>query len=296
MLWLAGSDDRYEIAALASLEKAGVSHKRLSPMEASRIYPQINFEGVSWAIQEEEAGYLLARRACELVAREFVDLGGSYLEASAAPGAIEGGRMDPVLLADGSQLRADKYVFAVGPWLGKCFPSIGDMVASTRQEVYFFGTPAGDDRFSDGRLPVWLDNRGPVFYGVPGNERRGMKIGDDTRGPLFDPGAGDRTPSIDGIRAARAYLEFRFPGMKNAPLLESRVCQYENTPDHYFILDRHPEAANVWIAGGGSGHGFKHGPAFGDLAARVVLKEEQPDARFSLKRRGRQNRMNRYLD
>jgi glycine/D-amino acid oxidase-like deaminating enzyme len=193
--------------------------------------------------------------------------------------------MEGLLLSDGSKLAADVYVFACGPWLGKVFPDvIGKRIQPTRQEVFFFGAPAGDPRFTEDRLPVWIDSGSPHFYGIPGNEWRGFKIADDGRGPAFDPTVGDRTPTGEGVRAARKYLDFRFPGMRGAPLVEARVCQYENSPDHHFILDRHPGAGNVWLAGGGSGHGYKMGPAVGERVAEMALGKRTVDAVFALKR------------
>ena len=90
--------------------------------------------------------------------------------------------------------------------------------------------------------------------------------------------------SEERLTAARAYLRMRFPAMADAPLLESRVCQYENSTDHNFILDRHPEAENVWIVGGGSGHGFKHGPVMGEMVADAVLGLKAPPAEMGLGR------------
>ena len=123
-----------------------------------------------------------------------------------------------------------------------------------------------------------------AFYGVPGNERRGFKVADDARGLPFDPTSGERMPSPEGLKAARDYLGFRFPGLRGAPLLESRVCQYENSPDGGFVIDRHPGAENAWVVGGGSGHGFKHGPAVGERVADLALSGEPPDLLFALSR------------
>ncbi len=176
-------------------------------------------------------------------------------------------------------------MFACGPWLGRLFPDvIGDRVRATRQEVFFFGTPPGDQRFTEQALPVWADHGRGFIYGIPGNEWRGFKVADDTRGPAFDPTTGERVPTPEGLKAAREYLAFRFPGLKGAPLVEARVCQYENSPDEHFIIDRHPGAANAWLVGGGSGHGFKHGPAVGELVARLVLTGEAAPAEFRLSR------------
>ena len=86
------------------------------------------------------------------------------------------------------------------------------------------------------------------------------------------------------MASARAYLRTRFPALADAPLVESRVCQYENSTDHNFILDRHPDAGNVWIVGGGSGHGFKHGPVMGEMVADAVLDLKQPPKEMGLGR------------
>lgn len=207
--------------------------------------------------------------------------------ASVLPGALRNGAMERLELPGGS-LVADLYVFACGPWLGQLFPeAIGERgIRPTRQEIYFFGPPAGDPRFGDDVFPVWFDLVERVFYGIPGNEHRGFKVADDTRGEIFDPTAGERTPTPALVENARAFLARRFPGMAGAPLVEARVCQYENSPDGHLLFDRHPEAANVWFLGGGSGHGFKFGPALGEYAAGVILEDESPFDLFSLNRPG----------
>ena len=285
VLWMAGKDDEYERASLPLLREAALKFDELSVGEARARFPQINFEGVKWAIHEKDAGYLIARRACQTVVDGFIKEGGQYQQASATPGSVSGREMKSVSISNGSSIEADQYVFACGPWLGRLFPDvIGDRLIPTRQEVFFFGTPAGDAAFTEERMPVWIDHGQSFIYGIPGNEGRGFKIADDTRGPLFDPTAGDRTPSAEGAKAARDYIAFRFPALRGAPLLEARVCQYENSPDQHFIIDKHPRAGNVWIVGGGSGHGFKHGPAVGELVAQLVMGKKKVDKSFGLAR------------
>src|SRR5213592_3917509 len=149
---------------------------------------------------------------------------------------------------------------------------------------FFFGTPAGDVRFTEAQLPTWIDGGKSPFFGVPGNHWRGFKIADDTRGPVIDPTTVERQISEEKLASARAYLRMRFPALANAPLVESRVCQYENSTDHNFILDRQPDAGNVWIVGGGSGHGFKHGPVMGEMVADAVLDLKQPPKEMGLGR------------
>ena len=283
-LWMVADSGDFVRESIPFLREFGFAHEEIPTAEARRRYPQIDFAGIEWTLLEKEAGYLLARRSCADVVEGFLAEGGTFREAMAVPGEIAGGRLAGVALSDGTRLTADVYVFACGPWLPKLFPEvIGGRIEPTRQEVFYFGTPAGDARFSERHLPVWVETP-RFFYGIPGNERRGFKIADDARGDPFDPTSGDRTPSAGAIQAAREFLARRFPALAGAPLLESRVCQYENSPDQNFIVDRHPGAGNVWLVGGGSGHGFKHGPALGELVAGNVVGETPTEPTFALSR------------
>ena len=225
VLWLVESDDQYETAALPILRDAKVDFEELAGLEAARRYPQINCERVRWAIFERDGGYLTARRACAAVLDGFRAEGGDYREVAVLPPQPNGGELTTVTLSDGTTLGADRFVFACGSWLGALFPEvIGDRVRPTQQEVFFFGTPAGDRRFTEQAMPVWADHGSRFMYGIPGNEWRGFKIADDTRGPIFDPTAGERVPRAEAVQTARDYVAFRFPALKGAPLLESRVC------------------------------------------------------------------------
>jgi glycine/D-amino acid oxidase-like deaminating enzyme len=78
----------------------------------------------------------------------------------------------------------------------------------------------------------------------------------------------------------------RFPALRAAPLAESRVCQYENTSNGDFLIDRHPEWEDMWLVGGGSGHGFKHGPAVGEYVTARILGGGEAEPRFSLAAKG----------
>ena len=285
VLFMAPDATAFVDPAHRAMAEAGVAHEILGEAEIARRFPDINTEGMTAATWEPEMGYLLARAGCQAVADQFVREGGDLRVAHVQPGAVAGGAMDGVRLSDGQTLRADRYVFACGPWLGQVFPDVvGDRVQPTRQEVFFFGTPAGDTRFDESRFPVWAEMGPEVWYGIPGNERRGFKVSLDNRGPAFDPTHGERTPDPALLDAARAYLARRFPGLAGAPLLESRVCQYEQSPDANLIVDRHPEAANAWIVGGGSGHGYKLGPAVGEHVAERVLQDGVPEPTFAFAR------------
>jgi glycine/D-amino acid oxidase-like deaminating enzyme len=139
-------------------------------------------------------------------------------------------------------------------------------------------------------MPAWVDFN-DVVYGLPNVDGRGFKIAIDAHGAEFDPDRGERVVSVDGLKAVREYVAKRVPRLANAPVMETRVCQYENTSNGDFLIDRHPAFENVWIVGGGSGHGFKHGPVVGEYVARMLAGDQIKEPRFSLESKQRvQNR------
>ncbi|MGA8212429.1 MAG: FAD-dependent oxidoreductase [Candidatus Sulfotelmatobacter sp.] len=289
VLWMVSSrDDAYERGSLAPLRQARMKFEELSRPEMKKRWPQINFADVHWGIFEPECGYLDARASCQAVVDAFVAQGGNYRQLAVSSRGLKdarNSRLRSIMLSNGSRLRADHYVFACGPWLGKLFPeTLGGIIRPTKQDIFFFGAPAGASRFTDAQLPVWGDHRERFFYGIPGSDHRGFKVADDTRGHAFDPTSGERVVSQTTLKRVREYVAFRFPAMKDAPLIETRVCQYEQTADSNFIVDRHPRMNNVWLLGGGSGHGFKHGPALGEMMADFVRKDGEPDAVWRLSR------------
>jgi glycine/D-amino acid oxidase-like deaminating enzyme len=270
-LWMCEADDAYVRRSLAPMKAAGLTVDQLSPDDAARRWPQVSFAGVRTVYFEPEAGYLTARAACELVRETFVREGGTYLQRWARPGATPGGRMSSLTLSDGSSLAADSFVFACGPWMGRVFPDVvGRRIVPTRQEVFFYGPPPGDARFEGSALPTWVHMGERLFYGIPVHDRRGLKVADDSAGAEVDPTTEERVPSAAAMERARATLAARFPAMADAPLVEARVCQYEASTDGHYLIDRHPALENVWLAGGGSGHGFKMGPALGEHVAALV--------------------------
>ena len=270
VLWMHEQDSDFVAASLDALRAENIPVTRLTLDGFARRFPQISPAGIGVAYLEPEAGALSARLAVRTVAEQFVRTGGEFqLGRVETPVGAKGPKLEEIRLADGTRLAAGSFVFVCGPWLPQIFPNeLGDFIRVTRQEVFYFGVPPGDARFSAGSLPVWLDGN---YYGIPALDGRGFKIAEDEVGPAFDPTTGDRTPSEAVARRVREKLAMRFPALKDAPLLEARVCQYESTADGHLLLDRHPQWENVWLVGGGSGHSFKLGPKVGSVAASAVM-------------------------
>ena len=284
VLWLAAAGDERIAKTSDVLKRAGVPFEKLARPELEKRFPQLSYSAGAWGIFEPHSGAILARRAVQAVAAAAFESGVDFLPEAIIP-PPEHGRMASIATLGGHTIVAGEFVFACGPWLAKLFPlALGERIFSTRQEVFFFGVPPGDRRYAPPAMPCWID-AGEV-YGIPDLENRGLKIASDRHGPPFDPDQGDRVVSQAQVETMRERLGRLFPGLKGAPLVESRVCQYENTANGDFLIDRHPDIENAWLVGGGSGHGFKHGPAVGEYAAARVLGTGKAEPRFSFASKG----------
>jgi glycine/D-amino acid oxidase-like deaminating enzyme len=253
--------------------KHKMEYEYLTTPELTKRFQLIRTSDLHHAYFDPYGGYLKARESMQAVKDAFVHEGGNFIQTIVKPGKIANGKIQDVILGDNSSIKADAYLFACGPWLGQLFQEVlGQTITCSKQEAYYFGVPSAKSALFD-TLPVWIDVDGKDFYyGIPGNANRGFKIGVDKRGENFDPSNGERSLNPEVLGDARKFIEHRFPEMKGAPLVENRVCPYENSPDGNFIFDRHPETDNVWFLGGGSGHGFKHGPALGEWIADKFQK------------------------
>ena len=281
VLWMAGNDDARLGETVATLKRCGVEFVEHDRASLEKRYPQIALEEIQKGIFEPQSGVLLARRAVAAVVEDAVRRGLEYRSAQAT-NPREAGRIEHIVTSQGERIAAGQFVFACGAWLGKIFPDVlGARIFPSRQEVFFFGIPPGETRFAPPALPTWLFQE-DLVYGMPDIEGRGLKIAFDEHGERVDPDTQSRIVSPEMTKAVRAYVARRFPALGDAPIVETRVCQYENTSSGDFLIDRHPEMENVWFAGGGSGHGFKHGPAVGEYLARQLREGRKPEPRFSL--------------
>lgn len=265
VLWFAHRDGGFEDASAATFVDLDVPHERLAAGELVQRWPQLgDGGGLRHALYEPEGGTLMARRGCQAVTAAFQQAGGTYALAGVRPGRTAGDRLLDVVDQSGRAWSAGSFVFAAGPWLPSVFPYLlGDVIRVTKQDVLFIGPREGDRRFHHDSCPAWVDYDAG-YYGIPATDDRGFKLAPDRLGPVFDPSNGERVVDPESARLARRYLAERFPGLAAGPVVETRVCQYESTVDAHFLIAPHPALANVWLVGGGSGHGYKHGPCIGE--------------------------------
>ena len=285
VLWMAPGGDAYTIQTFATLRRTGHDVEMLDQAQLRSRYPHLIADDEALAMLEPESGVIMARRSVQALAAELQRKGVLVRRAQGRKPSSRG-RITALRLTEGGDLSGDLFVFACGAWLPAVFPELlGRLITPTRQVVMYFGVTAGDDRFTTSRTPAWVDFTSGI-YGIPDLEGRGLKVGIDTHGARFDPDRDDRIVGRESVAVARAWLQRRFPIAADGPLVESRVCQYENTSNGDFLIDRHPDHENVWLVGGGSGHGFKHGPAVGEYVTGLIAANSEPAARFALASKG----------
>ena len=293
VVWLANERQSFEGDSAVSLGELGIPFERWTPHEFARRVPVMRPEGVPWALFEPEAGALLAVNAVSATIAAFEREGGKVIVGRAEPPAVDGGVLDRIRLDDGRTLDADAFVFAAGPWLPDLFPALlGGLIVTHRQAVMKFEVPAGDPRYGPDRMPAWVDFEGS-FYGFPSFDGVSIKACPDWLGPIERPDDSERVVADVTIAGSRAILRKRFPALADQPVVKTWTCFYEITSDAHFVIDRHPALANTWIAGGGTGHAFKHGPVIGEYLAALVTGDSAaaaplapPDNRFAIGPRG----------
>lgn len=278
--WFARDEDGWEAESENVLRARGIPVERLRPDDARRLFPDVATDDLSFVLYEPEAGALHARKAVQALAHQARKRGAKLLTGVARPAG-------PSVQVEGERLSADRVVWACGSWTPGVFPDIvpGKVI---KQDIFFFG---GAAQWVSPPVPAWADRTWKVS-GIGDLAGGGFKVGPDTDGPAFDPDHGRRVPADEHEQEAREYLRLRFPSLASAPLVGTETCQYTilrdeggNYPferDYDFLVTKHPENESVWILGGGSGHGFKHGPAVAAYIASLLVSAASPDPRFGV--------------
>lgn len=253
--WFARRDDGFEGQSRATLDAAGVPYEWLAPDDAKQLFPSLHTDDLAAVLYEPEAGVLHARRATQLLVED---------------GERRGVRVVPGRVTPGDEPAGDVVVWACGAWLSRWFPDVVEIEVS-RRDVFFFGADA-----SWRGAPGFCEYEAP-FYGHGEIAGLGVKVSPDVAGAEVDPDTLDRLPLPALEDAARRYAALRFPSLAGAPVIGSRVCQYDLTGDTHFVVAQHDARPTWWLLGGGSGHGFKHGPALGEYVADCIEGSRAPE-------------------
>jgi len=269
--WFAHEEHGWESDSLRVLKGLGVPNEQLSVEQAARQFPSFKGDDLAWVLYEPEAGVLRAQLGVQTLAGQARERGATLLRGRARPEEAR------VVLEDRT-LEADRIVWSCGGWLAGLFPQLVQLRV-TKQELHFFlGGPNWENS------PAWIDYDRAV-YGTGDLDQLGVKVAWDEEGPPLDPDAPLPETTAQIERLTRGYLVDRFPAIADAKLVGTRTCRYEITADSHFIAAAHPEHPHVWLLGGGSGHGFKHGPAMAERLADAWHGGRALPSHFSLDRR-----------
>ena len=292
-LWMfRGIPSAYADLSVPLMKRKGYTLEQLSLADLPAKYPEIDFSDVTDAYWEPKAGYLEASRACGVVKDKFIALGGKYLEIGVTELISDDGKVRAVKLDSGEVLDADQFVLACGPWLKQLVPQMEQYIHVTRQEVYYFDALAN---YYD--LPIWVEFResDQMFYGIPDHFGQGFKFAYDERTWGLDPDNDHREVTPEILSKMKKVLVNRFPALATSKVLKHHTCVYENSSDGDFIIDEVPGVTNALMLAGSSGHGFKMGPAIGQLISEHVLSAKPIPREFSLDRfSGSESRKSQY--
>jgi glycine/D-amino acid oxidase-like deaminating enzyme len=272
LAWFARRADGWEDEGERALHAAGIPVERLEPGDACRLFPSLSVDDLAFVLYEPEGGVLRAAEGVRALVSRAREAGARLVAGDAHPDG-------PAVRLGDERLEADAVVWACGAWLGSLFPELVRMRV-TFQQLTLFDVPA------EWRCPGWVDFDA-AFYGHGRVEPHGMKVAADHDGVEVDPDERALEATPEAARQAREYLGRRFPALAGAPVATTPACHYGLTADGQFVFDRHPEHRGVWLLGGGSGHGYKHGPALAEHVAAVLAGQAEPEPRFALGERSR---------
>ncbi len=271
----------WEDATLPVFESLGIPYFKFGVDELNLRFPQFDCRNVAYGIYEPESGLIMAHRAVVETTRQLIKEGGKVVRGRVTTDESER------LFFNGKPLQAQLIIVATGPWLGEMFRrTIAPISQIVRQNIIYTATPDSDPSYDNDNMPCWVDH-GYQAYGTPSVEGHGVKAAIAWTETIIDLDNDDRVVDEATFNRTRQYIRQRFPGLINEKAVDQKSCQIAMTPDTHFIIDFHPNFENVLIAGGCSGHLFKHGPVFGDFAAGVGLKEFGTAPRFRISTRGK---------
>ena len=298
MLWMVSqSDSSYITNSAKHIESCGHSLEEISIDKIKKIYPNINFEDINQVFFEKKAGALMASRCCKNVVREYQNNGGKINIGEVKINEEELDKNNSITY-NGKSLNGDYFIIACGPWNRKILPKFLEKITYTsRQEVYYFSVPNSSAKdYNLQNMPCWLDlnSNNPSYYGIPFHLNKGFKIAYDERSTLFDPDTSDRIPKPELVKRVKEYCYKRFPKLSGLPISETRVCQYENSLDGDFIINRHDENEKIIVLSGSSGHGFKMGPGIGKMVSDIILKNKKIPKLFNKSRLDKKETSSQY--
>lgn len=274
------ADDDMLQATIESVKSAAIQHELLSVEDAHKRFPQYRFGDDFLILYQPDTGFVKASSAVKghiKLARQ----NGAILKDNAAVAKLSIHRDSVDVATDAGDYSAGRLVVTAGSWARSLLLETGlDLPLTTlRCQLNFMSTaPASQYEFD--ACPVWIAHVSSLFpetlYGIPSHAGSGFKVAFHGGAPYTHPSEISYIPDAENAAAVRDFLRCHIPGLADAPVRESRICLYTQTPDEHFIVDRHPQHSHVVIGAGFSGHGFKFSTIIGKMLCDLALEGETP--------------------
>jgi len=277
-------------ATIAAMQASGLPYELLAPAEAMRRFPQFQLTDDFRALYQPDSGFVKASKAV---------LGHITLAASNGAAIKDATTVTSInLRADSVEVStptgtysAGTLVVTAGAWAKRLLEQTGlDLPLSPLRCQLNFMAPTELPPYEAGNCPVWIAHVGSLYpeaiYGIPSHGGSGFKIAFHGGPPFSHPSEISREPDTENVAALRPFMRAHIPGIADAPVRESRICLYTQTPDEHFVVDRHPAHNHVVIGAGFSGHGFKFSTTIGKMLADISLDGATPhnDNLFKIER------------
>jgi sarcosine oxidase len=274
---------------ITGVRRAAAEHaltiETLAPENMRGRFPQFRFDDSYVGVLEHEAGFVYVDDCVRAFAADARAHGATIREGEPVL-AWEASAGGVTVCTQQATYNADRLIIAVGGWATQLLGTLGKKLSVMRQVVFWLA-PHDGSQFCRDRFPVYLaDVPGGPFYGIPAIDPRGHKLARHYGAPeLRHPDEVERTVTPADEVPVRDFVRRHLPGA-DGPRRDASVCIYTLSPDRHFVIDLHPEHANVAVATGFSGHGFKFAPAVGEMLADLVEtgKTELPNKLFRFSR------------
>lgn len=268
----------YAEESVPLMKDRGYILKSLNIDEVRMTYPEIAFDDITSVYWEPKTWFLEAAKSCQVVVREFEKLGGRIIQAEVE--ALDFKQQAVQVYCLGKVMEADQVVVAAGPWAKNLVPELESVIHVTRQEVYYFDAP---NRYK--KLPIWVEFRegDHMYYGIPDHFGEGFKFAYDERQWVLEPDQDSRGITNEILSKMSSILTNRFPELIRPKVIKHHTCVYENSIDGDFIIDQKHNGRLLYLAGS-SGHGFKMGPAIGQLTTDFIQDSQTLPSQFSIER------------
>lgn len=277
-------------ATIGAMQASGLPYELLTPAEASAWFPQFRLAEDFKALYQPDSGFVKASKAV-LGHIKLARAKGAVVQDGTAVTAIDVQPSSVEVLTGDETFSAGKLIVSAGAWARRLLQQTGlDLPLTPLRCQLNFMSPIETAPYQAENCPVWIAHVASMFpesiYGIPSHAGSGFKIAFHGGPAHSHPSEISREPDAENVTALRPFMRAHIPGIAHAPVRESRICLYTQTPDEHFIVDSHPEFAHVVIGAGFSGHGFKFSTIIGKMLSEIALDGATPhnDSLFKIER------------